>query len=70
MLSYKPEGKSETTVEHHCTTIGVVVFCEHDGSQDDLMKWADAAMYRAKEAGGNAIRFYNAEPPPSQKEAP
>ena len=71
MLSYKPEGKSETTVEHHCTTsIGVVVFCDHEGSQDDLMKWADSAMYQAKEAGGNAIRFYDAERPASQKEAP
>jgi GGDEF domain-containing protein len=34
-----------------------VVFIDHEGSQDDILKWADAAMYQAKEAGGNLIRF-------------
>ena len=59
VLTYKQEGKKEITVEHHCTTsIGVVVFIDHEGSQDDILKWADAAMYQAKEAGGNLIRYY------------
>lgn len=62
VLTYQQEGKSETTVEHHCTaSIGVVLFNDHEGSQDDILKWADAAMYEAKEAGGNQICYY--EPP-------
>jgi predicted signal transduction protein with EAL and GGDEF domain len=60
VLNYKQEGKTEVTVEHHCTTsIGVVLFNDHEGSQDEILKWADAAMYEAKEAGGNLIRYYD-----------
>jgi diguanylate cyclase (GGDEF)-like protein/PAS domain S-box-containing protein len=59
-LTFTQEGKSEKTVEHLCTTsIGVVVFKNHEGSQDDILRWADAAMYKAKEAGRNLIRFYD-----------
>lgn len=46
-------------VEHRCTaSIGVTVFNGSEGSQDDIMKWADTAMYEAKDAGRNQIRFY------------
>ena len=38
--------------------IGVVLFLNHEVSQEDLMKRADSVMYRAKEAGRNAIQFY------------
>ncbi|MFZ4480784.1 MAG: PAS-domain containing protein [Rhodoferax sp.] len=49
---------STSTVEHRCTaSIGVVVFIDHDGSQEDFLKWTDAAMYRAKAEGRNLIRF-------------
>ncbi len=59
VLSYQQEGKSAVTVEHRCTaSIGVVIFKDHEGSQDDILKWADAAMYQAKVAGGNTIRYY------------
>jgi diguanylate cyclase (GGDEF)-like protein/PAS domain S-box-containing protein len=52
-------AQPDTTVEHHCTaSIGVVVFNGSEGSQDDVMKWADVAMYEAKEAGRNQIRVY------------
>ena len=62
VLKIKQEGKAESNVEHHCTTsIGIIVFIDHEGSQDDILKWADAAMYQAKEDGGNMIRFYDSK---------
>ena len=46
-------------VEHHCTaSIGVALFINHETSQDEIFKWADKAMYQAKEAGRNSIRFH------------
>ena len=62
LLKFRQEGKAETTVEHHCTiSMGVVVFLDHEGSQDDILKWADAAMYQAKESGRNMIRFVDSK---------
>jgi diguanylate cyclase (GGDEF)-like protein/PAS domain S-box-containing protein len=40
-------------------SIGIVLFKEHKDSLDDLLKHADIAMYQAKAAGRNAIRFYD-----------
>jgi diguanylate cyclase (GGDEF)-like protein/PAS domain S-box-containing protein len=58
-LTQTQPGKQDIAVEHYCSTsIGVVVFVNHEVGQTDLMKWADAAMYQAKDAGRNAIRFY------------
>jgi diguanylate cyclase (GGDEF)-like protein/PAS domain S-box-containing protein len=60
LLTVARQENHVTTVEHHCTTsIGVVVFVNHEASQADIMNWADAAMYQAKDAGRNAVRFYN-----------
>lgn len=60
-LTVNREGQVDITVEHHCTaSIGVAVFTSHDGSRDDVLKWADHAMYQAKNAGRNSIRFYDA----------
>jgi diguanylate cyclase (GGDEF)-like protein/PAS domain S-box-containing protein len=61
VLSFSKESLSPTTLAHHCTaSIGVVLFINHETDQDDILKWADAAMYQAKVAGRNAIRFYEA----------
>ncbi len=50
------------TIEHQCTaSIGVALFINSQGSEDDILNWADRAMYQAKEAGRNAIRFYGDE---------
>ena len=35
----------------------MVVFIDHVVNQTDLLKWADSAMYLAKDAGRNAIRL-------------
>jgi diguanylate cyclase (GGDEF)-like protein/PAS domain S-box-containing protein len=60
-LTLKEEGGAGSVVEHRCSaSIGVVLFVSHEISQEDILKWADAAMYRAKDEGRNAIRFYPA----------
>ncbi len=51
----------DTLVEHSCTvSIGVVIFIDREGSQDDFLCLADSAMYQAKNTGGNLIRFSDA----------
>jgi diguanylate cyclase (GGDEF)-like protein/PAS domain S-box-containing protein len=52
-------GMADGVVDHHCSaSIGVVMFANHEASQDEVLKWADAAMYQAKDAGRNSIRFH------------
>jgi len=58
-LNVTREGEAESSVEHHCSaSIGVYVFQNHKASPDDILKWADKAMYQAKSAGRNTIRFH------------
>jgi diguanylate cyclase (GGDEF)-like protein len=60
VLSVQRDGKADATVEHHCTaSIGVVLFINHEATEEDILKWADLAMYQAKDEGRNLIRFYN-----------
>ena len=40
-------------------SIGIVLFRGHQDTIDNLLKYADTAMYQAKTAGRNAIRFYD-----------
>ena len=52
-------NQPDEIIKHCCTaTIGVIVFNGSEGSQDDIMKCADVAMYQAKDAGRNQIRFH------------
>ena len=46
--------------EHHCSpSIGVCMYCDDSESVDTLLKRADMAMYQAKDAGRNAVRFFD-----------
>ncbi|MES2323085.1 MAG: EAL domain-containing protein [Pseudomonadota bacterium] len=46
---------------HHQSTssIGITLFDSHNHSIDELMKRADLAMYNAKTAGRNTLRFFD-----------
>ncbi len=47
-------------VEHHSTSsIGATLYRGHLASVEDLLKQADLAMYKAKDAGRNALRFFD-----------
>jgi len=51
-----------TLKERLCYTtpsIGIVLFRGHQEIPDDLLRYADTAMYQAKTSGRNAIRFYD-----------
>lgn len=62
LLHVEQDGMNDTTVEHRCTvSIGIALFINHIGSPDDIMKWADEAMYQAKEAGRNLIRLHESK---------
>jgi diguanylate cyclase (GGDEF)-like protein len=45
---------------HHSTTsIGVTLFAKRHGTVDELLKRADVAMFQAKSAGRNTLRFFD-----------
>lgn len=59
MLKVQESGETEITVEHLCSaSIGVALFSSSAGSEDEILNWADQAMYHAKEAGKNKVCFY------------
>ncbi|MCV2367586.1 sensor domain-containing phosphodiesterase [Roseateles oligotrophus] len=46
--------------EHHSSSsIGIALFSDHSESFDELLKRADLAMYQAKAAGRNTLRFFD-----------
>ena len=42
-------------------SMGIALFTDAAGAPDNLLRWADMAMYAAKDSGRNEIRFFNAE---------
>ena len=61
-LTIRQEDGTDTNILHHSSaSIGVVTFFDHKGDAEEIFKWADKAMYQAKEDGRNAIRFYDPE---------
>lgn len=51
----------ESTEVFSSVCIGVALYPDDDNNGDNLLKYADAAMYHAKEQGGNNYQFYNKE---------
>jgi len=59
ILTLRQDGKTDSAVAHRCTSsIGVVLFINHEYSMEEICKWADMAMYQAKEDGRDIIRFF------------
>jgi diguanylate cyclase (GGDEF)-like protein len=56
---------SEYTISGHrhysAPSVGVTLFYQHLHAWEELLKRADLAMYQAKAAGGNTLRFYDPE---------
>jgi diguanylate cyclase (GGDEF)-like protein/PAS domain S-box-containing protein len=58
VLEVRAKDGALSSVELHCTTsIGVAMFLNHEFTEEEVLKLADIAMYRAKDAGRNCIRF-------------
>jgi GGDEF domain-containing protein len=58
VLHIAPEADAQHVVGHQCTaSIGITLFGACDANPSGILKRADAAMYRAKQAGGNQLRF-------------
>lgn len=58
ILPIEENDYEESVVEHSCTcSIGISFFLENESKHDDILRWADVAMYEAKEAGRNQIRL-------------
>lgn len=54
---YEIEGQELTT----SVSVGIAIYPEDGADFETLLKKADMAMYRAKDAGRNAYRFFNQE---------
>jgi diguanylate cyclase (GGDEF)-like protein len=55
-LQMQSASGETTAVEHFCTaSIGLLLFRDQETGADELLIRADAAMYRAKQAGRNQV---------------
>lgn len=54
----EPYVYQESNLYISCS-VGVVVYPDHDSSADELLRFADTAMYQVKDKGRNAIELFN-----------
>ena len=60
ILSVLNQSYHLATHEYHCTpSIGATLFNDRQQPLEDLLKQADIAMYQAKKAGRNGLRFFD-----------
>lgn len=58
LLQVVRDGAQEQTISHLCSCcVGVALFLGENESQNAVLKRADDAMYQAKQAGRNTVRF-------------
>jgi diguanylate cyclase (GGDEF)-like protein len=55
------EDARATRTHHFTSSIGITLFRDQSISVDELMRRADTAMYQAKAAGRNTLRFFDPE---------
>lgn len=61
-LQLREESQHVGSYTHHCSaSIGISLFSGQQHSIDELLKRADTAMYQAKAAGRNTLRFFDPE---------
>ncbi len=59
-LTCRQNGGPTLTFHHDCSaSIGVTLFIQRDGPLNEFLRRADHAMYQAKAAGRNTVRFYS-----------
>ena len=59
VLKISSEENAESVIQYSCTSsIGVMMFLDHSIDQKEIYTCADSAMYKAKDAGRNQIRFF------------
>ncbi len=61
LIDLKSAGMQRKQNHNSTASIGITLFQGNDVPADELIKRADLAMYRAKAAGRNALRFYDPE---------
>ncbi|WP_347989840.1 EAL domain-containing protein [Methylomonas sp. AM2-LC] len=59
LLTLNQPYKFGDNVYHSTPSIGITLFADAENSVEDLLKQADIAMYEAKSAGRNTLRFYD-----------
>ncbi len=62
LLDVTPEVAGSSRRNYYCTSsTGIAMFRDRTVSGDELLKRADTAMYQAKAAGRNTLRFFDPE---------
>jgi GGDEF domain-containing protein len=57
-LASNSEGSTKMIIYHEATaSIGIALF-NSNSNPDTVLKWADSAMYQAKDEGRNSVRFH------------